>query len=66
MHKKIELQEKELLSKCDGNLADNLSELDKTSKFIVKRIDELKTSSVTMSEATRKDEVIEALLRFCS
>jgi hypothetical protein len=40
--KKIMQKEKELLGKCDQNLSDNLSELEKCSKNIGKKIDELR------------------------
>ncbi len=52
---KIAQQEKEVLAKCDQNLSDNLSDLDKSAKQIVRKIDELKSYSMTMGEATRKD-----------
>jgi hypothetical protein len=45
---KISQQEKEVLSKCDQNLTDNLAELDKSAKQIVRRIDELKSHTLTM------------------
>lgn len=38
-----------MLSKCDQNLSDNLSELEKTSKKIVNKIDTLKSYGSTMS-----------------
>jgi transketolase len=66
LRSKIGQQEKELLSKCDQNLSDNLAELERNSKSIVKKIEELKGYSATMVEATRKDEVYLALLRYCS
>lgn len=39
LRNKIGLQEKEILGKCDQNLADNLAELDKSAKQIVRKID---------------------------
>lgn len=42
---KIAQQEKEVLAKCDQNLSDNLSDLDKSAKQIVRKIDELKSYS---------------------
>lgn len=49
LRNKIAQQEREVLARCDDNLADNLSELEKTSKNIARRIEDLRGYSSNMS-----------------
>lgn len=49
LRNKIAQQEREVLARCDDNLADNLSELEKISKNIARRIEDLRGYSSNMS-----------------
>lgn len=47
-----------ILSRFDQNLTENLDDLDRTEKSIVHRIDELKSHTVTIQEALRKEDIL--------
>jgi len=48
------MQEKDILARCDSQLAESMEELEKSTKNIVKRIDELKSYSTATVEFIKK------------
>lgn len=53
---KLDIQERDILSRCDSQLSEAILELEKSTKQVLKRIDELKGYSTATIEFMKKDE----------
>jgi len=53
---KLDIQERDILSRCDSQLNEAILELEKSTKQVLKRIDELKGYSTATIEFMKKDE----------